>query len=202
MRVNRKRPFFILLLLVISLGLFCWAAWSALGPSMPAPNISLKTQKTPNKKAERVEKDALVTPPAPARKAPERVPASGYESGSTLGQLTTMRGKKYLLEQQIRIEELEKKLDELKAPAKEEPKLELPPVKPEMIAPPPPQKKPVVVVSLQGVGGQLSATIQTEEGKLVTVRNGGSFGGGIVQITRQGVSIRRKNGTVSPLPFE
>ncbi len=127
-------------------------------------------------------------------------------SPGTLGELSRYRGQKVILEQQVRIAELEQRLKELNQPA----------VKPELILPaltPPksgekPAAAPVAaprretaVVSVQGVAGNLTATIRTSEGRIVTVRNGAAFGGGVLQVTRKGVSIRR-NGKLSAIPFE
>lgn len=127
-----------------------------------------------------------------------------YNSGSTLGDLSRYRGQRMLLEQQVRIAELEQRLKDLAAPKR--PEIVLPDLLPPKTAPAPaaapaPKPKRPVVVSVQGVGGLLSASIRTSEGRIVTVKNGASFAGGTLLVTRKGVSVRR-NGKLSAIPFE
>lgn len=60
----------------------------------------------------------------------------------------------------------------------------------------------VAVVSVQGIGESISASIRTTSGTLVTVRPGSKFGGGIVDsISRQAVTIRTGK-QITALPFE
>lgn len=176
------------------LGCVGFTAWKQLAPIQarpkpkPVPAASHDTKKmTPEER--------------PEKKSPVR---QVYNSASTLGDLSRKRAQRMILEQQVRIAELEQRLKDLAAPKRQE--IILPDLIPPKAAPVPapaasPRPRGPVVVSVQGVGGLLSANIRTSEGKLVTVKNGTSFAGGIVQVTRKGVSVRR-NGKLSAIPFE
>lgn len=131
-------------------------------------------------------------------------------SASTVGDLARMRGRKHVLEQEVRIAELEQQLNGFKHGVPKKQEITLPDLTPpkgrEMPVPvampvaAPPKRGPVVL-SVQGTAGKVTATIRTSEGSTVTINNGGSFGGGILQVTRRGVSIRR-GGKLTPVPFE
>lgn len=59
-----------------------------------------------------------------------------------------------------------------------------------------------VVVSVQGVDGQSTATVRLQSGELVSVRPGDRFNGGVVgSVSRSGVTIRR-GGASTTLAFE
>ncbi len=149
------------------------------------------------------------TPPQSFEKPAPRY----YNSTGNLGTLSQQRGQRLLLEQSVKIAELEKRLDELKNP----PEIQMPPQPlqlPQVVQPTPPPEidlpklqepessssKPTVV-SIQGSGGNLSATFLTAQGKYVTVKNGGSYNGGIVLVSKNGVQLR-KNGKTQTIPFE
>lgn len=152
-------------------------------------------------------------PSTPAQKSEkgqtgERVQAALNDSGTRLGDLARMRGQKHLLEQEVKIAELQRQLREAQAIAPVVPQPQ------EIVLPPldPPKKdkdekevKPKrpsgpVVVSVQGVGNRLSATIRTSSGETVTVRHGQRFGGGVLSVTRRSVSIR-SGSTSRDIPF-
>ena len=66
----------------------------------------------------------------------------------------------------------------------------------------PKRSNSVAVVSVQGIGDSISASIRTNAGAIVTVRPGSKFGGGIVDsISRQAVTIRTGK-QITALPFE
>ncbi|WP_296303808.1 type IV pilus biogenesis protein PilP [uncultured Desulfovibrio sp.] len=133
-------------------------------------------------------------------------------SDATVGDLARMRGQKQLLQQQVKIAELEAELKKarnsiLAAPVVPQPQ--------EIILPPldPPKKEKAeekedkpkrstgpVVVSVQGVGNKLSATIRTSSGETVTVRHGQRFGDGILSVTRRSVMVRTGS-TSRTIPF-
>lgn len=195
MRVSRKvqRSALIagLVFLLACIGVAVWRQW---------PATPVKTAK-PVARADARAAPAAQTAQTPEKKAPVR---QVYNSSSTLGDLSRYRGQKLLLEQQVRIAELEQRLKELSTPKRAE--IVLPDLLPPRSAAPAPApaetpKRGPVVVSVQGVGGALSATIRTSDGGRVTVRHGGSFQGGVLSVTRRGVSVR-KNGKVSAIPFE
>ena len=139
----------------------------------------------------------------------ERVQAALNDSGTRLGDLARMRGQKHLLEQEVKIAELQRQLRESRT---------IDPVVPqpqEIVLPPldPPKRdkadekddKPKrsagpVVVSVQGVGNRLSATIRTSSGETVTVRHGQRFGGGVLSVTRRSVTVRTGS-TSRTIPF-
>ena len=123
-----------------------------------------------------------------------------------------MRGQRQLLEQAVKIQELQKKLDDMNAPAPVAARKEIdlpaltPPARGDKapaapLAVPVPLQRGPMVVSVQGADGRLSATIRTSEGRTVTVQNGAAFGGGTLVVSRRGVSVRRA-GKTSQIPFE
>lgn len=175
---------------------------SSPAPSFPPavrPAQPVAKPKTPAKP-----KDTAATPREAAGKGP--MVHQAQNSPSTLGELSRYRGQKIILEQQVRIAELEQRLKDISQGAKK-PEIILPDLMPPkskekpVAAPVAAPKREPVVVSVQGVAGKLTATIRTSEGRIVTVKNGGAFGGGILQVTRKGVSVRR-NGKLSSIPFE
>lgn len=133
-------------------------------------------------------------------------------SDATVGDLARMRGQKQLLQQQVKIAELEAELKKARNPILAAPVVPQPQ---EIILPPldPPKKEKAeekedkpkrstgpVVVSVQGVGNKLSATIRTSSGETVTVRHGQRFGDGILSVTRRSVMVRTGS-TSRTIPF-
>lgn len=179
---------------------------SSPAPSFPPavrPAQPVAKPKTPAKP-----KDTAATPREAMKETAGKSPMvhQAQNSPSTLGELSRYRGQKIILEQQVRIAELEQRLKDISQGAKK-PEIILPDLIPPkskempVAAPVAAPKREPVVVSVQGVAGKLTATIRTSEGRTVTVKNGGAFGGGILQVTRKGVSVRR-NGKLSSIPFE
>ena len=133
-------------------------------------------------------------------------------SDATVGDLARMRGQKQLLQQQVKIAELEAELKKARNPVLAAPVVAQPQ---EIVLPPldPPKKEKVeekedkprrpagpVVISVQGVGNKISATIRTSSGETVTVRHGQRFGGGILSVTRRSVIVRTGS-TSRTIPF-
>lgn len=155
-------------------------------------------------------KPAPAAPPArPAMpverdKAGEQVRVALNNSETRLGDLARMRGQKHLLEQQVKIAELEQKLKEARNPVipvvAPAPEIVLPPLEPPAEKKPKPSSGPVVL-SVQGVAGKLSATIRTSGGEVVTVEHGRRFGGGVLCVTRDSVLIRTGASTRA-VPFK
>ncbi len=206
MRDNKvkTRRLILLFLAVASLGVIGVSAWQLWGAPM-TPVVSTKA----GPKAPARDNSSQQEKPETSKKAETSNPGAVrqvYSSSSTLGDLSRIRGQKALLEQQVRIAELEQRLKDLNQPAKK-PELILPDLtppkgreKPAAVPDATPRRGPVVV-SVQGVAGALSATIRTSDGRTVTVRNGGAFGGGRLQVTRRGVFVLR-GGKPSAIPFE
>lgn len=153
------------------------------------------------------------SPSTPAQKSEksqtgERVQAALNDSGTRLGDLARMRGQKHLLEQEVKIAELQRQLREAQAIAPIVPQpqeIVLPPLDPPKKEKDEKEDKPKrpsgpVVVSVQGVGNRLSATIRTSSGETVTVRHGQRFGGGVLSVTRRSVTIR-SGSTSRDIPF-
>ena len=155
------------------------------------------------------------SPSTPAQKSEkgqtgERVQAALNDSGTRLGDLARMRGQKHLLEQEVKIAELQRQLREAQtiAPVVPQPQeIVLPPLEPPKREKPSEEKddkskRPSgpVVISVQGVGNRLSATIRTSSGETVTVRHGQRFGGGVLSVTRRSVTIR-SGSTSRDIPF-
>ena len=176
---------------IIVLGAVAWQILS----SSPAPVIPSKT--TP--------KQIPQTPKGETGLAPI---AQDLNSPSTLGELTRKRGHEQLLKQEVRIRELEKRLQDLSQPSKQElvlPSLTPPPAAPKSSSTPgsaasAPSRR-LAVVSVQGIEGRLSATLRMADGHMVTINNGSLFNGGRLHVTRKGVTIH-KSGKSSTIPFE
>lgn len=161
----------------------------------PAPNPSPKPQ----------------MPPAASPRSGEPVHRA-LNSQTTLGDLTRMRGQRQLLEQAVKIQELQKKLEELQAPPVRR-EIDLPALTPPkkggaapapapvVITPAPAPSRGPVVLSVQGAAGKLSATIRMSDGRTVTVNNGAAFAGGKLSVGRRGVFVNR-GGKQSSIPFE
>ena len=152
---------------------------------------------------------AAVPPARPAMpverdKAGEQVRVALNNSETRLGDLARMRGQKHLLEQQVKIAELEQKLKEARNPVipvvAPAPEIVLPPLEPPAEKKPKPSSGPVVL-SVQGVAGKLSATIRTSTGEVVTVEHGRRVGGGVLCVTRDSVLIRTGASTRA-VPFK
>lgn len=148
---------------------------------------------------------AAPTKPVEREKVGEQVRAALNNSETRLGDLARMRGQKHLLEQQVKIAELEQKLKEARNPVPvpvvaPAPELVLPPLEPPAEKTPKPSSGPVVL-SVQGVAGRLSATIRTAGGEVATVEHGRRFGGGVLSVTRDSVLIRTGSST-RVLPFQ
>lgn len=154
-------------------------------------------------------------PSMPAQKSEkgqtgERVQAALNDSGTRLGDLARMRGQKHLLEQEVKIAELQRQLREAQtiAPVVPQPQpqeIVLPPLDSPKKGKDEKEDKPKrpsgpVVISVQGVGNRLSATIRTSSGETVTVRHGQRFGGGVLSVTRRSVTIR-SGSTSRDIPF-
>lgn len=143
--------------------------------------------------------------PEPARGAmPPLAPAvlPPAASDTTLGDLTRLRGIKRVLQQEAEIADLRKRLAESQQP------VVATPITPPIKLPPLDEAKPKKtrrsgpsVVSVQGVDGRLSADIRTADGRVVTVKSGERFNGGVLVVSRKSVSVR-KNGDLTRIPFE
>lgn len=199
-----------LILAVVSIVVIGVSAWNLWIPVTPVVSTRAKAgakvpSGTDNKtkvQQEKAEQQKKGETSGPAQGAVRQV----YSSSSTLGDLSRFRGQKVLLEQQVKIAELEQRLKDLSQPKKQEIILpDLTPPKPkaeeQTTAITPAPKRGPVVVSVQGVAGALSATIRTADGRTVNVKNGAAFGGGRLQVTRRGVFVLR-GGKPSAIPFE
>ena len=202
---NKIRPLIILVLLVVSLGLCGYAAYTALWDSPPAPK-----PQTPKKKAEKPERKASdireQKQPKPQASTPETL-LEGHNSPETLGDLAKIRGRRFLLEEEVKVGEYEKRLKDLNQETSPAPVQTVTPIVLPELTPPketggePKPKTGTVVLSVQGVGEKLSATLRKADGSVVTLKHGSSFAGGTLIVTRKGVSIRQ-NGKLNRVPFE
>lgn len=156
--------------------------------------------------------------PAPQKAAhPAAVPAPEkaalVPSTETLGDLTALRGEVEKLKLEVQKEELLAKKKSIREPAPVQiaslapPPLSLPELAPPAQAPNVPavparkRSSGSVVISVQGVDGDVSALVRTGS-RTVTLHRGDRFGGGVVtDITRKAVVIRRGAKT-AVLPFE
>lgn len=200
---RRVRMWMYAILVLLLLALLGIAGFRFLLQARPAPSLTApKTEPAP---APSPKPQARPAEPKPVDPPVHRA----LTSQSTLGDLTRMRGQQQLLQQQVKIQELQKKLDELNAPPVRK-EIDLPaltPPKKDVAAAPTPvvitsaPARGPVVVSVQGAAGKLSATILTSDGRTVTVSNGAPFNGGILSVSRKGVFIKR-GGKQSAIPFE
>lgn len=162
---------------------------------IPVPKVAI----TPTKP------EQMATPAPPSTPVP--VSPLPVLTAGNLGELTGLKEQVEKLKLEVTVKELEAKKDSFSAvpPVQTAPKVEM--TLPDLLlqpAPPPKAVLPVtpVVVSVQGLDGDVQAVIRARNGKLVTLRQGASFDGGVVtDITRSAVLIRRKNIT-TPLAFE
>lgn len=139
--------------------------------------------------------------PAPAsEKVPETTPAMPeVPSAGSLSRVTQLQAELNELKLEVQIEELKARMHPPTPPPA--------PALPDMTALMPPGAPPALparktaVISVQGVGEELTATIRTGS-TLATVRRGAKFNGGIVaDITREGVTVRHGR-RITVLPFE
>lgn len=149
---------------------------------------------------------ARPTMPVEQDKTGTQVRAALNNSETRLGDLARMRGQKHLLEQQVKIAELEQKLKEARNPVAPvavvpAPEIVLPPLEPPKTEVKNKASSGPVVLSVQGVAGKLSATIRTSTGDVVTVEHGRRFGGGVLSVTRDSVLIRTGASTRA-VPFK
>lgn len=140
---------------------------------------------------------------------PPTLPAPAA-SDTTLGDLSRLRGVKRVLQQEAEIADLRRRLAEAQQPIVATPVPQPQPAPQATIKLPPlddaEKEKPrrrsgPSVVSVQGVDGRLSADIRTSDGRVVTVKNGERFNGGVLVVSRKGVSVR-KSGALTRIPFE
>ncbi len=140
---------------------------------------------------------------------PPTLPAPAA-SDTTLGDLSRLRGVKRVLQQEAEIADLRRRLAEAQQPIVATPVPQPQPAPQATIKLPPlddaEKEKPKrrsgpSVVSVQGVDGRLSADIRTSDGRVVTVKNGERFNGGVLVVSRKGVSVR-KSGALTRIPFE
>jgi type IV pilus biogenesis protein PilP len=182
-------------------------------PPRPAKVESLKgTHGKPVAKEQiNINENEVKTVPS-AEKASLYPEGGAIASGGNLSERTTLRADIELLELQVKKKELLDKLNPpapapVSAPAITPGLLALPPISPPVSGnePAEPVRKTsssaTVVVAVQGVDNNLSAVIRTG-GRLVSVRKGQNFGGGVItNISRNAVAVRIGNKT-SILPFE
>lgn len=178
----------------------------------------LWTQQTPSTSVPSVHGDVPVkkkAAPAQADKpgksaaagaGPDTPSDAGMVTGSlaagNLGRITELRAMEEELELETKIAKLRKEKEEASR-VTAVPALSLPPLTPPASPAPgvPRRESSLVVLSVQGVDGKLSATVRTGSGQVI-VRPGSRLGNAMVTgISRQAVTIRR-GGKTSALPFE
>lgn len=236
MRENKGKKglaFLIILVLLVPVG---WVGWNYFGRDFiasrtPQPPRAAKSAKAkPQAKTARETKEEPVVETRGRESGTRQV----YSSPGTLGDLSRARAQRSLLEQQVRIVELEQKIrdtaDRSKGPAQRQvvpdlsprvaeleqriaeltvradeqdrktQELKIPEEEKAKKKEPVRQRGPVVI-SVQGIEGALSATIRGSGGRTVTVRDGASFAGGKISVTRDRVAVNRR-GKITAIPFE
>lgn len=162
------------------------------------------TTKTKDESSQMVQpqKDGLLPVP--------QTPQAPAASDTTLGDLTRLRGVKRVLQQEAEIADLRRRLAEAQQPIVATPvpqpqpapqtTIKLPPLD-EVEKEKPKRRSGPSVVSVQGIGEKLAATIRNADGRVVTVKDGERYNGGILAVSRKGVSVR-KGGELVRIPFE
>lgn len=200
-------------LAVIIAGIWVFGIWQApspLGssPSQPSPkppmkepalSISAQGTQPPSLPASTSTKAAgpSVTPaPVEARSSGDFAPVAG-----NLGKVTALRADLEEVRLKVAIAQEVEKLH-LKPIPTPQAQLSIPLSEVPRPAPVKHKESSPVVVSVQGVDGNATATIRSGAGVLETVRPGDRFNGGIVSaVSRSGVFVRRGNSTTT-LTFE
>lgn len=186
--------------------------WMQESATPPPPPLKQTPKKTPVRAVAPVsQKAGAPTAPPAASPTPEKAPL--VPSAETLGDLTALRGEVEKLKLEVQKEELLAKKKSIREPAPVQaaplvpPPLSLPELVPPAQAPTMPavlarkRSSGPVVISVQGVDGDVSALVRTGS-RTVTLHRGDRFGGGVVtDITRKAVVIRRGAET-AVLPFE
>ena len=189
---------------------FAGLLWTQRTPTLPpsAPrDVPVKKKATPAKanKKDNTDKDAAATPDAPIEAGMGALPITA----GNLGKISELRNTLEEETLEVQIEEKRARKRELtRSGSVPAPTLSLPSLTPPAAPSPAPAAGPrptgsggLRVISVQGVGGKLSATVRTGSGQTV-VRKGSRLGDSVVtEISRQGVTIRR-GGKTSTLPFE
>ncbi|WP_092152989.1 type IV pilus biogenesis protein PilP [Desulfovibrio legallii] len=202
MRVTKRAKIIWGVLLALSLafaGLLAARRFSS-SPTPPSVAVAAPVQKKSAPQAASGKKDA--------GRIPDAVPVSNTIAQAVagrLGRITELQAQEQELRLEASIAKLRKEKEEaLRAPAVP---LSLPALTPPAASSPAPAAVErrsgggLRVVSVQGVGGQLSATVRTGSGQVV-VRPGSRLGDAVVtSISRHGVTVRR-GGKISSLPFE
>ena len=189
----------VLLVLVVALAGVSW--W--MQPT-PTPAVSMP-KKMPEQKSPAPEKTSKQEIP-PEEDTPSLTPITAM--AGNLGKLSELTALEKELAIEVKIAKLRKEKEELlRSPAISAPSLSLPAFMPptsqpaSASRPSSPSRDGLSVISIQGVGGQLTATIRTASGQ-TTVRAGTRLGDAVVTgISIQGVMVRR-GGHVNTLPFE
>lgn len=189
----------ILLVLLLAFAGLLWTQQTSSPPAPPAPrDVPVKKKAAPTK-ADKTDKDAA-TPDAPADAGTVVAPIVA----GNLGRITELRALEEELTLEAKIAKLKKEKEEAsRSPSV--PTLSLPSLTPPASPSPAPAvpraASSLMVISVQGVGGRLSATVRTGSGQVV-VHKGSRLGEAVVtDISRQAVTIRR-GGKTSALPFE
>ncbi|MBF0515412.1 MAG: hypothetical protein HQK81_15315 [Desulfovibrionaceae bacterium] len=162
----------------------------------PAAPQSLASLSKPVLPASTAPSTALVDNKAVTGSPPADVPA--IQTAGNLGKLTELRGKLEERKLEVELRGMEEKLA---------PKL------PELASAPPlpvefkrpvsfkPQDPSPVVVSVQGLDSKLSATVR-QGGKLVSLRAGDHFQGGIISVVSRNEVLIRQGSSITALEFE
>lgn len=176
-------------------------------PMPPAPrDVPAKKRAAPTK-TDNAGKDAAA--PAGSDTPADASMAVMPITAGNLGKISELRNTLEEETLEVQIEEKRARKRELtRSGSVPAPTLSLPSLTPPAAPSPAPAAGPrpagsggLRVISVQGVGGKLSATVRTGSGQTV-VRKGSRLGDSVVtEISRQGVTIRR-GGKTSTLPFE
>ena len=196
----------ILLVLLLAFAGLLWTRQTPVPSVPPVPrDVPVKKKAAPAKanKKDNTDKDAAATPDAPTEAGMGALPITA----GNLGKISELRNTLEEETLEVQIEEKRARKRELTRSGSV-PTLSLPSLTPPAAPSPAPAAGPrpagsggLRVISVQGVGGKLSATVRTGSGQAV-VRKGSRLGDSVVtEISRQGVTIRR-GGKTSTLPFE
>lgn len=206
MQVTKRAKIIWGILLVLLLA-FAGLLWTQRTPTPmpPAPRDMPAKKKAAPTKTDNAGKDAAA--PAGSDTPADAGMAAVPIVAGNLGRITELRALEEELTLEAKIAKLKKEKEEAsRSPSV--PMLSLPSLTPPASPSPAPavERRPagsggLLVISVQGVAGRLSATVRTGSGQVV-VHKGSRLGEAVVtDISRQAVTIRR-GGKTSTLPFE
>jgi type IV pilus biogenesis protein PilP len=203
----------LVVLALISAGILAYSIWQT--PSTPVSSSNQPSPKPPinepalSESAQGTQPASLSVSSSTKAASPSEAPAPAEAKSSenlipvagNLGKVTALRADLEEIRLKVAIAQEAEKLHPKPTPTPQ-PQLSIPLSEVPRPAPVKHKESSPVVVSVQGVDGNATATIRSGSGVLETVRPGDRYNGGVVSaVNRSGVSVRRGSSTTT-LIFE